>query len=170
MQVEGTRSLDSANVAQQAVEPRTADPTAARSSRVIAPPSPATSTSGNGAAGLSFGAKGQADPVAKIGARHVLVQWMGAERAPKSVLRSREQARVIAEEVLRRARNKEAFDRLATDFSDEPGAGGRGGGLGRFGRGQMAPAFEEAVFKLEVGQISDIVETPFGFHVIQRTE
>jgi hypothetical protein len=109
-------------------------------------------------------------PPKKIGARHVLIQWIGSERAPASVLRSREQAYSLAQEVLRRARNKEDFARLAVEYSDEPNAGGRGGSLGRFGRGQMVPAFEAAAFKLEVGQISDIVETPFGYHIIQRTE
>lgn len=95
---------------------------------------------------------------------------MGSERAPTSVVRSREQALSVAQEVLRRARSNEDFARLAIEFSDEPGAGNRGGSLGRFGRGQMVPAFEAAVFNLDVGQISDIVETPFGFHIIQRTE
>ncbi len=42
--------------------------------------------------------------------------------------------------------------------------------LGRFGHGQMVPEFETAVFGMRVGAISDIVETPFGYHVIKRTE
>jgi hypothetical protein len=109
-------------------------------------------------------------PPKRIGARHVLIQWMGAERAPASVVRSREQAYAVAQQVLKRAKAGEDFARLAVEFSDEPGAGPRGGSLGRFGRGQMVPAFEEAAFKLEVGQISDIVESPFGYHIIQRTE
>ncbi|MDF2695380.1 MAG: Peptidyl-prolyl cis-trans isomerase PpiD [Labilithrix sp.] len=180
-----TRSADSANVAQQAAEPRSGDATAARptpmsptpgnTATLGAPPAPATpppaTTPPEGNAGTpTVGAKTTAGQPSRIGARHVLIQWMGSERAPAAVVRSREQAFSVAQEVLRRARNKEDFARLAIEFSDEPGAGGRGGSLGRFGHGQMVPAFEAAAFKLEVGQISDIVETPFGFHIIQRTE
>ena len=46
----------------------------------------------------------------------------------------------------------------------------RGGSLGKFGRGAMVPAFEKAVFALGVGEISEIVETPFGFHIIRLVE
>lgn len=106
----------------------------------------------------------------QIGARHVLVQWMGADRAGPQVLRTREQALAIATDVQRRAKAGEDLGRLAVEYSDEPNAAARGGSLGRFGHGQMVPAFEAAAFKLEVGEISDVVETPFGFHVIQRTE
>ena len=49
-------------------------------------------------------------------------------------------------------------------------AGERGGSLGRFQRGMMVPAFEKAAFELAPGQVSDLIETQFGFHVIQRTE
>ena len=95
---------------------------------------------------------------------------MGSDRAPASVVRSKDQARALAEEVLVRARKGDDFARLAVEYSDEPGAGNRGGALGRFSRGQMVPQFEAVAFKLKVGEISDIVETGFGFHIIQRTE
>jgi len=93
----------------------------------------------------------------------------GSERVPDGVTRTPEEARTRAADVLRRARAGEDFAGLARQFSDEPGASTGGGDLGMFGRGMMVPAFEQAAFALTVGQISDIVETPFGFHVIKRT-
>src|SRR6266446_3847040 len=54
--------------------------------------------------------------------------------------------------------------------SDDPGSAAQGGDLGLFGRGTMTPAFESAAFALEAGKVSDVVETPFGFHVIKVEE
>jgi peptidyl-prolyl cis-trans isomerase NIMA-interacting 1 len=188
----GNTSADRAHVAAQATEPRTGDVTAAQPA-ARTPPRPPPSASGGPAARANAdgSAAEPAEPApqdapqaakrgasarhseaapTRISARHVLIQWMGSDRAGKSVMRTREQALVLAEEVLKRARGGEDLGRLAVEYSDEPNAGARGGSLGRFSKGQMVGAFEQAAFKLEVGQISDIVETPFGFHIIQRTE
>jgi hypothetical protein len=105
-----------------------------------------------------------------ITARHILVQYMGARSADSAIVRTREQARTVAAEVLARAKAGEDFSRLVVEYSDEAGAGARGGALGRFGRGKMVPEFDAAAFALKPAEISGVVETPFGFHIIQRLE
>lgn len=76
-------------------------------------------------------------------------------------------ARTQADSVLQALRAGEDFATLARRFSDDPGSGQEGGDLGWFRRGRMVAQFEAVAFRLRPGQVSDVVETPFGFHIIQ---
>lgn len=79
------------------------------------------------------------------------------------------ESRTKAEDIARRAKAGEDFTALAKEFSDDPSKD-EGGDLGFFGRGQMVKAFEDAAFNLQPGQVSDVVESPFGYHVIKVEE
>jgi peptidyl-prolyl cis-trans isomerase SurA len=105
----------------------------------------------------------------QISARHILIAYRGATRAEDKVTRTKEQAHELAEQVSRDARAGKDWQQLWEQYSNEP-SGQSGGDLGVFGRGQMVPSFEQAAFGMSVGQISEPVETPFGFHIIQRTQ
>jgi parvulin-like peptidyl-prolyl isomerase len=106
----------------------------------------------------------------KITARHVLVKWSGSKRAPASITRTREQACLRAIEARDKVRGGADFADVVKEYSDEAGAATRGGTVGTIERGDVAPAFAAAAFELERNQLSDVVETEFGFHVIFRTE
>lgn len=106
----------------------------------------------------------------QIGAAHILVAYQGATRAKPTVTRTKEEARKLAESLAERARQPGTdFARLARETSDGP-TGIEGGALPSFGRQQMVKPFSDAAFALQPGQISDVVETNFGFHIIKRTE
>ena len=94
-------------------------------------------------------------------ASHILI---AAEKLGK------DKARQKAEEVLREVQAKPAaFAELARKHSDDPGSASQGGDLGFFGRGMMVKPFEDATFALREGEVSGVVESDFGFHIIKLT-
>ena len=74
-----------------------------------------------------------------------------------------------ANKVLERLKKGEKFSKIAKELSLCPSKK-RGGDLGTFGRGQMVKEFEKAAFALQKGQISSIIKTKFGYHIIRRIE
>ena len=102
-----------------------------------------------------------------VTASHILISYKGALRSETN--RDRREARKLAEKILKELKSGRDFAELARKHSDGP-SGPKGGELGRFERGQMVPEFDQAVFGLETGAISEVVETKFGYHIIKRTK
>jgi peptidyl-prolyl cis-trans isomerase C len=92
----------------------------------------------------------QLKPEEEVSARHILVD-----------------DKVKADDLAAKLKSGGDFDALAKEHSKDPGSKDQGGSLGFFGRGQMVPQFEEAAFKLKKGEVSDPVQSQFGWHVIR---
>ena len=95
-------------------------------------------------------------------ARHILISV--AENATD---KEKAEAKAKAATVLSQLKQGADFAKLANQYSDDPGNKENGGDLGFFSRGQMVKPFEDAAFKLKPGQISDLVESRFGYHIIK---
>jgi peptidyl-prolyl cis-trans isomerase C len=115
----------------------------------------------------------------QVRARHILISTSPPEETPpqageqdkeaadkKAKPLSKEEARKKAESILARVRKGEDFAKLAGEFSDD-GSKEMGGDLEYFSRGRMVPEFEQAAFALKPGEVSDLVETQYGFHIIK---
>ncbi len=103
----------------------------------------------------------------EIRASHILLMYKGAMRSQAS--RTKDEARTAISEILEEIKEGADFGQMARQYSDCPSSEEEGD-LGRFPKGAMVPEFEVAAFALEAGEVSAVVETPFGFHLIQRTE
>jgi peptidyl-prolyl cis-trans isomerase D len=101
----------------------------------------------------------------RVRARHILIAV--SPDAPKT---KRDEARAKAEQVLAQLNKGADFTKLAAQNSDDPGTRDRGGDLGFFERGQMIKPFEDAAFSLKPGQLSAVVATRYGFHIIKVDE
>ena len=101
-------------------------------------------------------------------ASHILVKVKKGEEAKEG--HADDEARKIAEGLLAQAKAGQDFAELARKHSEDQGSAAQGGSLGCFARGRMVPEFENAAFSLGPGETSDLVKSPFGYHIIRVTE
>jgi parvulin-like peptidyl-prolyl isomerase len=101
----------------------------------------------------------------QVRVRHILLTWK-----PMGTQDDRAAIREQMEPILERARAGEDFAALAREFSEDSATKGNGGDTGFFYRGTMVPAFEQAAFALQPGEVSDPVDTVFGVHIIKLEE
>ena len=125
----------------------------------------------------------------EVRARHILISTRPPEEPPatppgkdaakdkdkkapdaKPKALTKDEARKKAQSILDRVRKGEDFGKLAEENSDDPGSKVKGGDLGFFAKGAMVGAFDNAAFAMKPGDISDLVETEFGFHIIKVEE
>jgi len=105
----------------------------------------------------------------QVAASHILICYLGARNCETPAMNGKEGALQRAQEIFEEA-NADNFADLAREHSTDLASGQNGGDLGTFGRGQMIPAFEEAVFNSGVQEIIGPVETEFGYHVIYKRD
>ncbi len=104
----------------------------------------------------------------QVTAKHILIRFQGSRVPLKDGQKdlSDEEALAKSNEIRKKLQGGANFDEVAKAESDDAGSGAQGGSLGSFGRGQMVPTFEAAAFALPVGQLSEPVKSPFGYHLI----
>jgi peptidyl-prolyl cis-trans isomerase C len=100
-----------------------------------------------------------------VRARHILIKI-----DPSASDNDKKKAREKAEDILKKIKAGEDFAKLASDLSDDPGSKAKGGDLGFFPKGIMVKSFEDVAFSLKPGEVSGIVETQFGYHIIKVEE
>jgi len=110
------------------------------------------------------------DEPIRIGLRHILVRHTESTRADASITRTRGAACLRALEALKALEAGTEWDDAVAKYSDEKGAATRHGSLGSLTRDDLDPKFAAAAFELEPDQLSYVVESPAGFHVILRVE
>lgn len=100
-----------------------------------------------------------------VHARHILIKvdQNADEKAKK-------EAEAKANDIKKKLAAGKDFAELAKEFSDDPGSKQKGGDLGFFAKGRMVPEFEKAAFELKVNEISNLVKSNFGYHIIQVLE
>lgn len=105
----------------------------------------------------------------QVSARHILIAFEGSPASREGHVRTDAEAKALAEKLKSDIVGGADFATLAKEQSDDTFSGQSGGDLGTFGRGQMVPEFENAVFGGKVGEVGDVVRTEFGYHVVEVT-
>jgi len=105
--------------------------------------------------------------IPQIRASHILLMFRGSARS--TATRSQQDAATAIAEIRDQITEGGDFALLAERYSDCPSSED-GGDLGHFGPGAMVPEFDQAAFALAVGEVSPVVETEFGYHLIKRTD
>jgi len=110
---------------------------------------------------------GKQSVVQEVKASHILICWAGAERCDNK--RTKDEAKALVDNLKSRA-TAANFGDLAKMNSDDKSNASTGGDLGFFAKGAMVKPFEDAAWALAKGAVSDVVETPFGFHIIKAVD
>jgi peptidyl-prolyl cis-trans isomerase C len=105
----------------------------------------------------------------RVKARHILIRTAGSPLPVRPGQKDLPEAEALAkaEELRKKIEAGANFADIAIAESDDTSSGSQGGDLGAFGRNQMVPPFEQAVFAMKVGELSQPVKTPFGYHIIK---
>ncbi len=97
----------------------------------------------------------------KVKVRHILIKAEGKDAEVTA------KAKEKAESIRKEAAEGKDFAKLAKQYSEDPGTKDRGGELGYISKGMVVPEFEEAAFSLKAGEISAVIQTPYGFHILK---
>lgn len=104
-----------------------------------------------------------------VRASHVLIGTRDMATGQELTDEQKKAKRKLADDLRKRAADGEDFAKLAKEYSDDPGSKDSGGEY-TFGRGKMVPEFEAAAFSLKTNQVSDVVPTQYGYHIIKLSE
>jgi hypothetical protein len=114
-------------------------------------------------------AAGDSSVAEEAAAAHILITYLGCKACPPGITRNRTEAEDLARRIAHLARQRGAnFEELVRKYSEDPAAKATGGYLGIFRHGDMELPFDIAVFNMKVGQVGTVVETDYGFHIIER--
>ena len=104
----------------------------------------------------------------EVKASHILIKTIDENNNELSD-KKKEEAKKKAEDILKKIKSGEEFAKLAKEYSED-GTASQGGDLGFFTKGEMVPEFEKAAWELKPGEVSDLVKTQYGYHIIKVTD